>query len=74
MARPTKKQRQIKEARELLANETLKEIFEERKQEIRDRWQSSTTRDEREACFFEITALEGLKDGIYAIGTDDDDR
>ena len=71
MARPTKKQRQGKEAQELLANETLKEIFEERKQEIRDRWQACADRDEREACYFEITALEGLKDAIYAIGTDD---
>ncbi len=70
MARPTNKQRQIKEAKELLANETLREIFTERKQEIRDRWQASATVEQREACFFEITALEGLRDAIYAIGTD----
>ncbi len=72
MARLNKKQRQIKEAAELLQNETLKEIFESRKQEIFDRWQGSNTLDKREACFYELTALEGLRDAIYAIGTDTD--
>ncbi len=72
MGRLTKKQRQIKEAAELLENETLGEIFKERKQEIRDRWQASDTPEKRESCFYEITALEGLKDAIYAIGTDTD--
>lgn len=70
MPRPTNKQRRLKQAKELLENETLYEIFEERKQEIRDRWQSSDTPEKRESCFYEITALEGLKDAIYAVGTD----
>lgn len=70
MARPTNRQRQIKQAKELLDNETLTEIFESRKQEIVERWQSSQTTVGREACWFEITALEGLGDAIYAIGTD----
>ncbi len=70
MARPTNRQRQIKQAKELLANETLREIFESRKQEIVERWQASTTPADREACWFEITALEGLRDAIYAIGND----
>lgn len=70
MARPTKRQRQIKQAKELLENETLREIFEARKQEIVERWQSSQTTADREACWYEITALEGLNDAIYAIGTD----
>ncbi len=70
MARPTKKQRQIKQAQELLENQTLREIFEERKQEIQERWQASATPEQREACYYEITALEGLRDAIYALGTD----
>lgn len=70
MARPTAKQKRIKQAKELLENETLQSIFEERKQDIRDRWQASDTPERREACYYEITALEGLRDAIYAIGTD----
>jgi hypothetical protein len=70
MARPTKRQRQIKQAKELLANETLREIFDARKQEIFERWQASQTTELREACWYEFTALEGLNDGIYALGND----
>lgn len=70
MARPTKRQRQIKQAQELIENETLQEIFDERKSDIRDKWQASGTPEQREACYYEIMALEGLKDAIYAIGTD----
>ncbi len=70
MGRPTKHQRQIKEAKELLENETLREIFETRKQEICERWQASQTPADREACWYELTALEGLNDAIYALGTD----
>lgn len=72
MARPTKRQRQIKQAQELLANETLKEIFADRKQEIFERWQASATTAHREACWFELTALEELNATIYAIGSDTD--
>ena len=70
MGRPTTRQRQIKEAKELLENETLGEIFKARKLEIFQRWQSSQTPEGREACWYELTALEGLNDAIYALGTD----
>ncbi len=72
MARPTSKQKRIKEAGELLENETLAYIFDEREREIYERWKGCATVEEREACYFEITALEGLRDAIYAIGTDKD--
>ena len=72
MARPTSKQKRIKQAAELLENETLRYIFDEREREIVDRWKGCGTVEEREACHFELTALEGLRDAIYAIGTDHD--
>ena len=72
MARPTSKQIRAKQATELLENETLASIFEEREQEIVERWKVSTTVERRESCYHEITALAGLKDAIYATGTDTD--
>jgi hypothetical protein len=72
MARPTNKQIRIKQARELLENKTLLRIFEDRENEIVERWIGSTTVERRETCYFEITALAGLKDAIYATATDDD--
>ncbi len=72
MARPTSRQKTIKQARELLENETLADIFEQREREIYERWKGSATVEKREACYFEITALEGLRDAIYATGTDTD--
>ncbi len=70
MARPTSKQKRIKEAQELLGNETLIAIFATREQEIIDRWKSSTISAVREACYYEITALEGLRDAVYATATE----
>lgn len=70
MARPTSKQKRTKQAKELLENETLTEIFEEREQEIIDRWKGSNTVEKRETCYHELTALEGLRDAIYATGND----
>ncbi len=72
MARPTSKQKRIKQASELRENETLNYIFEEREREIYDRWKGCGTVEQREACYFEITALEGLRDAIYATSTDTD--
>lgn len=72
MARPTTKQQRIKQAQELLENETLQSIFDERELEIIDCWKGSDTVETREACHFEMTALAGLKDAIYATGTDND--
>ena len=66
MARPTSKQIRAKQATELLENETLASIFEEREQEIVERWKVSTTVERRESCYFEIMALAGLRDAIYA--------
>ncbi len=70
MARPTAKQIRIKAAKRLLENETLSSIFDEREQEIIERWKASTTVERRETCYFEITALAGLRDVIYATATD----
>lgn len=72
MARPTSKQKRTKQAAELLENETLASIFAERERDIYERWKGSDSVEKREACYFEITALEGLRDAIYAIGTDHD--
>ncbi len=72
MARPTSKQIRIKQAAELLENDTLRSIFDEREKEIVERWKVSTTVERRESCYFEITALAGLKDAIYATATDND--
>ncbi len=70
MARLTVKAGRIKQAKELLENETLRHIFDEREREICERWKGSDTVEKRESCYFEITALEGLRDAIYATGTD----
>ncbi len=70
MARPTAKQIRIRQAAKLLENETLAAIFDERELEIIERWKGSTTVEKREACYFEVTALAGLKDAIYATATD----
>ncbi len=70
MARPTAKQIRIKQAKKLLENETLGSMFDEREQEIIERWKASTTVERRETCYFEITALAGLRDTIYATATD----
>ena len=70
MARPNVKQKRIKEARELLENETLTDIFDTRDREIYDRWKSSTSFEVREACYYEITALQGLRDAIDATATE----
>ncbi len=72
MARPTNKQIRIKQAAELLENKTLRTIFDERELEIVERWKAGTTVERRETCYFEITALAGLKDAIYATATDTD--
>ena len=72
MARPTAKKQRINQAKELLENETLSSIFDEREREIVERWKVSTTVERRESCYHEITALAGLKDAIYATGTDTD--
>jgi hypothetical protein len=72
MARPTVKKKRIKQAAELLENETLTYIFAEREREIYERWKGCETIEKREACYFEITALQGLRDAIYATGTDTD--
>ncbi len=69
MVRLTTKQRRTKQAAELLKNETLAYIFGEREREIYERWKGCGTVEKREACYFEITALEGLRDAIYATGT-----
>ena len=73
MARPTNKQIRARQARELLENTTLISIFDEREQEIVERWKVSATVESREACYFEMTALAGLRDSIYATGTDERD-
>ncbi len=72
MARPTNKQIRIKQAAELLENKALMAIFDDRAKEIIERWIGSTTVERRETCYFEITALAGLKDAIYATATDTD--
>lgn len=71
MTRPTSKQRRAKQARALLENEALTDIFDEREAEIVQRWKGSDSPDKREACYHELIALEGLRDAIYASGTDD---
>ena len=70
MARPTSKQIRTKQAAELLENETLASIFDEREREIVERWKVSTTVERRESCYFEITALAGSRDAIYATAND----
>ena len=72
MPRPTKKQQRIKEAKKLLENQTLLEIFSERDREIYERWKGSANAGVREECYHEIRALDGLRDAIYAAGTDED--
>lgn len=71
MARPTTKQMRIKQAKDLLENETLRFIFDERDREIVERWKGADSVEKREACYFEITALQGLRDAIDATSTDD---
>ena len=70
MARPTSKEKRIKQARELLENETLIGIFEARDREIYERWKSSNTTEKRETCYYEIRALEELRDAIDATATE----
>ncbi len=70
MTRLSKKARRIKQAKELEQNETLREIFATREQEIIDAWKAGDTTEKREACYYEFRALEGLRDGIYATATD----
>lgn len=70
MARPTSKQIRIKQAVELLENDTLRSMFDDLELEIVERWKVSTTVERRETCYFEITALAGLRDTIYATATD----
>lgn len=72
MARLTKKQTLTKQAAELLENAALSSIFASRELEIFERWKTSNTVEKREMCYFEITALAGLRDAIYATGTDKD--
>lgn len=57
---------QIKQAQELLDNQTLLDILDQRREDIRDMWQTSTDCESREACYYEVRALEDLKDGIYS--------
>ena len=70
MGRPTARQKKAKKARELRQNKTLVSIFEERELDIFSRWKGSTTTEERELCYFEMKALEGLMDAIDAAGTE----
>jgi len=70
VARPTSKEKRIKQARELLENETLIGIFEARDREIYERWKSSNTTEKRETCYYEIRALEELRDAIDATATE----
>ena len=70
MARPTSKETRIKQAKELLENPVLNAIFREREREIYERWKGSTGFEAREACYYEITALEGLRDAIDATATE----
>ena len=70
MSRLSKKARRIKQAQELQQNETLQHIFSTREQEIIERWKSGGSTENREACYYEIRALEGLRDAIYATATD----
>ena len=70
MARPTNKQRRIKQAADLLENETLTSIFDERLSDIYERWKSGSTVEERETCYFDVRALEELRDAIYATARD----
>lgn len=72
MARLTKKAQRIKQANELLENEALSDIFESRERDIIESWKGSETLEKRESCYYEITALEELRDSIYATATDDD--
>ncbi len=71
MSRPTQRQKQIKQAKALLENETLQHIFDTRDQEIVERWKASNSTEKRESCYYEITALQELRDAIYATATDD---
>jgi len=66
MARPTKKQKRRSDAQELLENTALDDIFAGLKEDLRDKWQSSSTTDSREAVYYEIKALEDLRDEIRA--------
>lgn len=70
MARPTSKEKRQNQATALLENETLLAIFDERELEIIDRWRGSDSVEERESCHSDLTALEGLRDAIYAAGND----
>jgi hypothetical protein len=69
MARPSSKQVRAREAREISDNGTLRVIFDERAADIRSKWESSRTIDERETCHADIRALNELKDAIYAAAT-----
>ncbi len=69
MARPTKSQRRIKQATELLENATLHEIFDQRESDIISRWKSSNTVDQRESCYADMVALGELKDAIDTAAT-----
>lgn len=66
MARPTVTAKRRKQAKELATNETLLWIFAEREREIYERWKASEDTASRELCFYDITALEGLRDAIDA--------
>ncbi len=70
MARPTNKQKRINQAQELLDNDYLQQIFTDLREDIRDKWQSCDDAERREACYYEVRALEDLKDGIYATAKD----
>lgn len=72
MTRPTSKQKRIKQATELLQNETLAHIFDAREREIVERWKGCDSLEKREACYYEIRALIELRDTIYATATDTD--
>lgn len=72
MARPTKQERRANQAKELLKNETLNEIFDGREREIFERWKSSETTDEREICYHDYIALGELRDVIDATARGDE--
>ena len=72
MARPTKRQQRIRQARELADNETLREIIASRELEIFERWKASDSTEQREICYHDYIALGELRDAIDATANADD--
>lgn len=70
MARPTTKQRKIRDAQDLLDNQALESIFKGMESDIFERWVTSTDKEARERLHADITAARKLKECIYASATD----